>query len=133
MNWLHYSPWQIREAAQALLLAELRRIGPEGRKDVLDQWSPFLPTYVDPQLSLMNAEAQQKNEEGDEDEEEEDPMINGQYVMQGGSGFIRKSNGHLSLTFKSQIYFVLFLLLWSRWSESLTMGRYRKITVFLVM
>lgn len=59
----------------------------------------------------MNAEAQQKNEEGDEDEEEEDPMINGQYVMQGGSRFIRKSNGHLSLTFKSQIYFVLFLLL----------------------
>lgn len=72
-----FSPWQIREAAQALLLAELRRIGPEGRKEVLDQWSPFLPTYVDPQLSLMNAESLQKNEEGDEDDEEEDPMING--------------------------------------------------------
>lgn len=74
-------PWQIREAAQALLLAELRRIGPEGRKEILDQWSPFLPTYVDPQLSLMNAESLQKNEEGDEDDEEEDPMINGKYTI----------------------------------------------------
>ena len=39
---------QIREAAQALLLAELRRIGPEGRKQVVDEWAPFLPTYADP-------------------------------------------------------------------------------------
>ncbi|KAK2177630.1 hypothetical protein NP493_589g03000 [Ridgeia piscesae] len=44
---------EIREAAQALLLAELQRIGPEGRKQVVDSWAPYLPTYVDPAVSLI--------------------------------------------------------------------------------
>lgn len=38
---------QVREAAQALLLAELRRIGQSGRKDTIDMWAPYLPQYVD--------------------------------------------------------------------------------------
>uniref|UniRef100_A0A3B4BSR5 WD repeat domain 7 n=1 Tax=Pygocentrus nattereri TaxID=42514 RepID=A0A3B4BSR5_PYGNA len=38
---------EIREAAQALLLAELRRIGQSGRKDTIDMWAPYLPQYVD--------------------------------------------------------------------------------------
>lgn len=38
---------QVREAAQALLLAELRRIGQSGRKDTIDLWAPYLPQYVD--------------------------------------------------------------------------------------
>ena len=38
---------QVREAAQALLLAELRRIGVSGRKDAIDAWAPYLPQYVD--------------------------------------------------------------------------------------
>ncbi|KAM7369368.1 hypothetical protein PAMP_013640 [Pampus punctatissimus] len=37
----------VREAAQALLLAELRRIGQSGRKDAIDMWAPYLPQYVD--------------------------------------------------------------------------------------
>ena len=37
----------MREAAQALLLAELRRIGQSGRKDTIDMWAPYLPQYVD--------------------------------------------------------------------------------------
>ncbi|KAG8010940.1 WD repeat-containing protein 7 [Nibea albiflora] len=37
----------VREAAQALLLAELRRIGQSGRKDTIDMWAPYLPQYVD--------------------------------------------------------------------------------------
>lgn len=44
---------KIREAAQALLLAELRRIGPDGRRDVVEQWGPFLPSYVDASMSLL--------------------------------------------------------------------------------
>ncbi|KAK3086238.1 hypothetical protein FSP39_015629 [Pinctada imbricata] len=64
---------EIREAGQALLLAELRRIGPEGRKIIVDQWSPYLPTYVDPNLSLMNAEGQKGEEEDDDDDD--DPML----------------------------------------------------------
>uniref|UniRef100_A0A3B4A040 WD repeat domain 7 n=1 Tax=Periophthalmus magnuspinnatus TaxID=409849 RepID=A0A3B4A040_9GOBI len=38
---------EVREAAQALLLAELRRIGVSGRKDTIDMWAPYLPQYVD--------------------------------------------------------------------------------------
>uniref|UniRef100_A0A3Q3A103 WD repeat domain 7 n=1 Tax=Kryptolebias marmoratus TaxID=37003 RepID=A0A3Q3A103_KRYMA len=38
---------EVREAAQALLLAELRRIGQSGRKDAIDAWAPYLPQYVD--------------------------------------------------------------------------------------
>lgn len=40
---LHF---QVREAAQAILLAELRRIGFEGRKQVVDTWAPQLPTTL---------------------------------------------------------------------------------------
>uniref|UniRef100_A0A8C7ZBA6 WD repeat domain 7 n=1 Tax=Oryzias sinensis TaxID=183150 RepID=A0A8C7ZBA6_9TELE len=38
---------EVREAAQALLLAELRRVGQSGRKDTIDMWAPYLPQYVD--------------------------------------------------------------------------------------
>ncbi|KAH3775334.1 hypothetical protein DPMN_176735, partial [Dreissena polymorpha] len=62
---------EIREAAQALLLAELRRIGPEGRKAVVDEWAPYLPTYVDPQLSILSPDSQASTQ-GEEGEEEAD-------------------------------------------------------------
>jgi hypothetical protein len=40
---------EIRDAAQALLLAELSRIGIEGRKKLVETWAPFLPNLnVDP-------------------------------------------------------------------------------------
>ncbi|XP_047143877.1 WD repeat-containing protein 7 isoform X1 [Hydra vulgaris] len=38
---------EIREAAQAILLAELQRIGPSGRKQLIDAWSPHLPQNLD--------------------------------------------------------------------------------------
>ena len=40
---------EVREAAQALLLAELQRLGSRGRKQLVDEWSHFLP-----QLSLSD-------------------------------------------------------------------------------
>ena len=43
----------MRDAAQALLLAELRRIGAAGRKRVVDDWALYLPSYVDPAVSLL--------------------------------------------------------------------------------
>ncbi|XP_006822881.1 WD repeat-containing protein 7-like, partial [Saccoglossus kowalevskii] len=49
---------EVREAAQALLLAELRRIGSEGRQDVVNRWAHYLPNYVDPTLSIMTHVAQ---------------------------------------------------------------------------
>ncbi|XP_071826245.1 WD repeat-containing protein 7-like [Apostichopus japonicus] len=44
---------EVRAAAQALLLAELRRICAEGREEVIQQWAPHLPFYVDSALSLI--------------------------------------------------------------------------------
>ncbi|ESO96910.1 hypothetical protein LOTGIDRAFT_159662 [Lottia gigantea] len=80
----HYEPpqlemlarrWQdrcleIREAGQALLLAELRRIGIEGRKAIVDDWSPFLPMYVDPNHSLLSDAQRGDDEDDDEDDEQ---------------------------------------------------------------
>ncbi|XP_043371212.1 WD repeat-containing protein 7 isoform X3 [Dermochelys coriacea] len=47
---------EVREAAQALLLAELRRIEQAGRKETIDAWAPYLPQYIDSIISpLANA------------------------------------------------------------------------------
>uniref|UniRef100_A0ABD2VT45 WD repeat-containing protein 7 n=1 Tax=Trichogramma kaykai TaxID=54128 RepID=A0ABD2VT45_9HYME len=43
-RWQHQC-LEIREAAQALLLAELGRMGVKGRKALVDYWSPYLPQY----------------------------------------------------------------------------------------
>ncbi|XP_049525058.1 WD repeat-containing protein 7-like [Dermacentor silvarum] len=43
-RWQDRCP-EVREAAQALLLAELRRIGAKGRKMVVDEWAVYLPNY----------------------------------------------------------------------------------------
>lgn len=44
----------MREAAQALLLAELRRIEQAGRKETIDTWAPYLPQYMDHVISRKN-------------------------------------------------------------------------------
>ncbi|PNF24262.1 WD repeat-containing protein 7, partial [Cryptotermes secundus] len=43
-RWQHQC-LEVREAAQALLLAELGRLGPKGRKALVDSWAQFLPSY----------------------------------------------------------------------------------------
>ncbi|XP_012268313.2 WD repeat-containing protein 7 isoform X11 [Athalia rosae] len=43
-RWQHQC-LEVREAAQALLLAELGRMGPKGRKSLVDSWSQYLPLY----------------------------------------------------------------------------------------
>ncbi|CAL8086757.1 unnamed protein product [Orchesella dallaii] len=49
---------EVRDAAQALLLAELSRIGVEGRKRLVDLWGPYLPNLnVDPFSTNVNATA----------------------------------------------------------------------------
>ncbi|KAH9399231.1 WD repeat-containing protein 7 [Tyrophagus putrescentiae] len=41
---------EIRMAAQSLLLAELKLAGSKGRRAIVEEWSPFLPTYTDNQM-----------------------------------------------------------------------------------
>ena len=36
------------------MLAELRRIGVEGRQKIISEWSPFLPSNVDASFSLLS-------------------------------------------------------------------------------
>ncbi|KAK7866525.1 hypothetical protein R5R35_002482 [Gryllus longicercus] len=43
-RWQHHC-LEVREAAQALLLAELGRLGPRGRKALVDAWAPYVPAY----------------------------------------------------------------------------------------
>ncbi|GIY45623.1 WD repeat-containing protein 7 [Caerostris extrusa] len=49
---------KVREAAQALLLAELRRIGPKGRKQLVEEWAPYLPNYGEPYPKPQNSAPQ---------------------------------------------------------------------------
>nr|XP_039254137.1 WD repeat-containing protein 7-like [Styela clava] len=40
---------EVREAAQALLLAKLRQIEPEGRRKIVEEWARHMPDYVQQQ------------------------------------------------------------------------------------
>lgn len=57
-RWQHQC-LEVREAAQALLLAELGRLGPKGRKSLVDDWSQYLPLYT--QTETINQQATSPN------------------------------------------------------------------------
>uniref|UniRef100_A0A2A4JVH1 WD repeat-containing protein 7 n=1 Tax=Heliothis virescens TaxID=7102 RepID=A0A2A4JVH1_HELVI len=76
-RWQHHC-LEVREAAQALLLAELGRLGPKGRKTLVDNWAQFLPLYTHTESINPHAahkepaeKVQQVQEEEFEEEEEE--------------------------------------------------------------
>lgn len=78
--------FQIREAAQALLLAELGRMGPKGRKALVDSWSQYLPMYstqepIAPQVQNQSPPASGSpvppTEVHPEEEDEEEEMVEG--------------------------------------------------------
>ncbi|XP_076268921.1 WD repeat-containing protein Rbcn-3B isoform X2 [Rhynchophorus ferrugineus] len=53
-RWQHHCV-EVREAAQTLLLAELSRMGPKGRKQLVDAWANYLPYYT--QTETINQQA----------------------------------------------------------------------------
>ncbi|CAH1988564.1 unnamed protein product [Acanthoscelides obtectus] len=53
-RWQHHCV-EVREAAQTLLLAELSRMGPKGRKQLVEAWSQYLPLYT--QTEPLNHQA----------------------------------------------------------------------------
>lgn len=90
-RWQHQC-LEVREAAQALLLAELGRLGPRGRKALVDDWSQYLPLYTQSETIIPQQNVQsptnhnntnnttQQNEKGDgpmeeEFEEEEEEQV----------------------------------------------------------
>lgn len=83
-RWQHQC-LEVREAAQALLLAELGRLGPKGRKALVDDWSQYLPLYTQtetinqqamnlssPSNNCVNSNSQPNQEPMEEEYEEEE-------------------------------------------------------------
>lgn len=54
-RWQHHCV-EVREAAQTLLLAELSRMGPKGRKQLVDAWAQYLPLYTQTE-TMLNQQA----------------------------------------------------------------------------
>lgn len=57
-----YFRWQdrcleVRMATQALLTRELTRLSVNGRRRLVESWSAFLPTLLDPALSIFGNRA----------------------------------------------------------------------------
>ncbi|UYV71208.1 WDR7 [Cordylochernes scorpioides] len=84
---------EVREAAQALLLAELRRMGPKGRKQVVDQWSPFLPQLSPPSpgdqqpvvaVATDTTSAAGSHSSEEEEAEDDHSSLNGEISQAGG-------------------------------------------------
>nr|XP_023030249.1 WD repeat-containing protein 7 isoform X5 [Leptinotarsa decemlineata] len=53
-RWQHHCV-EVREAAQTLLLAELSRMGPKGRKQLVEAWAQYLPQFT--QIETINTQA----------------------------------------------------------------------------
>ena len=69
-------------------MAELGRIGEDGRRKVVEEWSPYLPSYVNPSVSLLTEQGQAPPPQGavlaaslpeEEDDDEEDGILGGNY------------------------------------------------------
>ncbi|KAK6634492.1 hypothetical protein RUM43_011893 [Polyplax serrata] len=85
-RWQHHC-LEIREAAQALLLAELGRLGPKGRKKLVEDWSQYLPKYAtleaqqqiqashQQHLQQHNPHIEQDHAVHEEEEEEEEEVV----------------------------------------------------------
>ncbi|XP_054284086.1 WD repeat-containing protein 7 isoform X2 [Macrosteles quadrilineatus] len=76
-RWQHQC-LEVREAAQALLLAELGRVGPKGRKALVDSWAQYLPQFSSAEVNApAQPPTQQQGQTGQEqpvthEEEEEE-------------------------------------------------------------
>lgn len=61
-RWQHHCV-EVREAAQTLLLAELSRMGPKGRKALVDAWAQYLPLYTQTETINQHAVQQQHQQQ----------------------------------------------------------------------
>ncbi|VVC91912.1 unnamed protein product, partial [Leptidea sinapis] len=78
-RWQHHC-LEVREAAQALLLAELARLGPKGRKALVDNWAQYLPLYthtesINPQAAQKEPAEKVTRDQDEEFEEEEEEIV----------------------------------------------------------
>ncbi|KAG6445223.1 hypothetical protein O3G_MSEX003802 [Manduca sexta] len=78
-RWQHHC-LEVREAAQALLLAELSRLGPKGRKSLVDNWAQYLPLYthsesINPHAATKEPADKVAKAQEEEFEEEEEEIV----------------------------------------------------------
>ncbi|XP_013176375.1 PREDICTED: WD repeat-containing protein 7 isoform X2 [Papilio xuthus] len=73
-RWQHQC-LEVRDASQALLLAELGRLGPKGRKQLVDSWAQFLPLYTHTESINPHAAQKEPIEKPEVESEEEEEEI----------------------------------------------------------
>ncbi|XP_064292952.1 WD repeat-containing protein 7 isoform X3 [Plodia interpunctella] len=74
-RWQHHCI-EVRDASQALLLAELSRLGPKGRKALVDNWAQYLPLYTHTEsINPHNKPAEPNQKQDEEFEEEEEEIV----------------------------------------------------------
>ncbi|KPJ11024.1 WD repeat-containing protein 7 [Papilio machaon] len=73
-RWQHQC-LEVRDASQALLLAELGRLGPKGRKQLVDSWAQFLPLYTHTESINPHAAQKEPVEKPEVESEEEEEEI----------------------------------------------------------
>ncbi|XP_026313691.1 WD repeat-containing protein 7 [Hyposmocoma kahamanoa] len=78
-RWQHHC-LEVRDASQALLLAELSRLGPKGRKALVDNWAQYLPLYthtesINPHASQKEPAEKVTRVQDEEFEEEEEEIV----------------------------------------------------------
>uniref|UniRef100_A0A1B0FNG5 WD repeat-containing protein 7 n=1 Tax=Glossina morsitans morsitans TaxID=37546 RepID=A0A1B0FNG5_GLOMM len=59
-RWQHHCI-EIRDAAQQILLGELRRMGKRGRKQLVESWAQYLPLYTHTEPIVQQTHHQQQN------------------------------------------------------------------------
>ncbi|XP_057656157.1 WD repeat-containing protein 7 isoform X3 [Diorhabda carinulata] len=74
-RWQHHCV-EVREAAQTLLLAELSRMGPKGRKQLVESWAQYLPqfTHIETINQQVNSPVQQTNGNANQQPHTPDPV-----------------------------------------------------------
>ncbi|XP_014612446.1 PREDICTED: WD repeat-containing protein 7 isoform X7 [Polistes canadensis] len=126
-RWQHQC-LEIREAAQALLLAELGRMGPKGRKALVDSWSQYLPMYstqepIAPQIQNqtppMSGSPVPMNETQGDDEDEEEELAEEVNVA-------RKPSSVAELKRKQTTAVVLLGVIGAEFGQDVTMTNQRR-------
>lgn len=126
---------KVREAAQALILAELRRIGPRGRKQLVDYWGSYLLqvdehsainkplniTTSDSRASSLHMSASDTNEldeyHSSDSEEEELDSKDPQQLNENGISPPRKSSTGAEMRRKQSTAIILLGVIGSEYGE----------------
>uniref|UniRef100_A0A1B6CWJ7 WD repeat-containing protein 7 n=1 Tax=Clastoptera arizonana TaxID=38151 RepID=A0A1B6CWJ7_9HEMI len=123
-RWQHHC-LEVRDAAQALLLAELGRLGTKGRKSLVDAWAQFLPLYGNQDLHPAQSAAasidkqsggvQESIPTSHDDEEDEEEEITEEFC-------VRKPSSQAEMKRKTTTAVVLLGVIGSEFGQDMGDG-----------